>query len=277
MPVTGSVAALWRYPVKSMLGEQLSEAEVSERGLYGDRTHAVVDATTGQVGSAKQPRLWKRLLACTAVGAGDHVRLWLADGEQVAASDPRVDERLTALLGRPVTLEGTPPAGPELQRAVPEDVLRLGLDAEVETVTLELGQAAPPGTFFDYAPVHVMTRATLDRIAALHPRGVSDVRRYRPNVVLDLPEEEGFAENAWADRTIALGPDVVLKVLLPTPRCAIPTLAHGDAAPDPDALRVLNAHNRIDLAEFGEAACAGAYARVLQGGRVRASDRASLS
>jgi uncharacterized protein YcbX len=70
---------------------------------------------------------------------------------------------------------------------------------------------------------------------------------------------------------------VVLEVVVPTPRCAIPTLAHGALPPDPDALRVLNAHHVVDIEGFGTAACAGAYARVVRGGRVRRGDAARLA
>ena len=272
----GSVAALWRYPVKSMLGEELAEAELTERGIAGDRARALVDAVTGQVASAKEPRLWKRLLACSAAGAGDDVVLELPGGRRLGAGDPGVDEGLSDLVGRPVVLASTPPSAPELQRAVPEEVLRHGTDAQVETVTLEMGQAAPAGTFFDFAPLHVLTRATLDRIAALHPRGTADAARYRPNLVLDLPGVDCFAENGWTGRTLELGPEVLLEVVVPTPRCAIPTLAHGLRPRDPDALRVLAAHNVVDIDGFGTAACAGAYARVVRGGRVRRGDPVRL-
>jgi uncharacterized protein len=58
----GSVAALWRYPVKSMMGEELNSCEVTDRGLLGDRQFAVVDRATGKVGGAKNPRKWGKLL-----------------------------------------------------------------------------------------------------------------------------------------------------------------------------------------------------------------------
>jgi uncharacterized protein YcbX len=103
-----------------------SEAELTERGLAGDRARAVVDGATGQVASAKEPRRWKRLLTCVASGAGEDVVLELPGGERARAADPDVDERLSALLGRPVALLDAPPPAAELQRAVPEEVLRRG-------------------------------------------------------------------------------------------------------------------------------------------------------
>jgi len=274
---TRGVAALWRHPVKSMLGEELAEAEVTERGLVGDRARAVVDVGTGAVASAKEPRRWKGLLACRATGAGAGVVVELPGGVRRAAGDPRLDEELSALLGRRVAVRDTPPPRAQVARAVPEEVLRRGTDAQVETVTLVLGEAAPPGTFLDFAPLHLITRATLARIGELHPGGVADAARCRPNLVLDLPGQPGFAEDDWTGRTLALGAQVVLEVIVPTPRCAIPTLAHGALPPDPHALRVLHAHHMVDIEGVGTAACAGAYARVVRNGRVRRGDPVRLS
>ena len=58
---TGTVVSLWRYPVKSMMGEELNSSYVTERGLVGDRTYAVVDKQTGKAASAKNPRKWGKL------------------------------------------------------------------------------------------------------------------------------------------------------------------------------------------------------------------------
>jgi uncharacterized protein YcbX len=233
----------------------------------------VVDTASGKVASAKEPRLWKRLLACSAHdGAGAGVRVRLPDGRVLHGPAEATDAELSALLGRPVALRGTPPAEPELERAVPEEVLRDGVDAPVSTVTLQMGAAAPPGTFFDFAPLHLVTSSTLARIAALHPRGEVAPARYRPNLVLDVPGLAGFAEDGWTGRELAVGPELVLRVLVPTPRCAIPTLAHGGRPRDPEALRILDAHNRVEIEGFGEAACAGAYAQVLRPGAIRRGD-----
>lgn len=271
----GTVAALFRYPVKSMLGERLAEAAVGERGLAGDRARAVVDVATGRVASAKAPRRWKAMLACAAAGAGADTRVTLPGGDELGADDPRLADRLGDLLGRPVAVRETAAPGTELERAVPESVLRDGVDAEVEAVTLEIGAEAPAGTFFDFAAVHLITRASLERIGALHPAGAVDVVRYRPNLVLDLPGLDAFAEDAWPGRTLTLGDGVRLEVLIPTPRCAIPTLAHGALPRDPDAYRVVAAHHRVSI-EGDELACAGAYARVIGGGRLREGDPVRL-
>src|SRR5215469_6588407 len=99
----GTVTVLRRYPVKSMLGEDLAEAEVSRGGLARDRRLAVVSRRTGKVASAKYPRLWRALLTLSA--AADHpaspdgVRITLPDGAVIRSTDPDVDHALSALLG----------------------------------------------------------------------------------------------------------------------------------------------------------------------------------
>jgi uncharacterized protein YcbX len=276
----GTVADLRRYPVKSMLGETLDEVQVSGRGLAGDRTHALVDQATGKVASAKHPRLWRALLTLAAehtkpCGDAD-VRILLPDGTAVLSFCPTVDAMLSGLLGRPATLTTTPPAQAELERARPEEVLRQGLDAEVTVDTGRLASAAPAGTFFDYAPLHLLTSATLDRIAAATPSGHIEAVRYRPNIVVGTTGLDGFAENTWAGCRLRIGERVTLRILVPTPRCAVPTLGHGRLPPNPAAMRVLAAHNRIRVPGAGLVATAGVYADVLTPGRVRRGDPVRL-
>lgn len=276
----GTVADLRRYPVKSMLGETLDEVQVSPRGLAGDRTHALVDQATGKVASAKHPRLWRALLTLAAEhpqpdGDSD-VRILLPDGTAVLSSCPTVDAMLSGLLGRSVTLTTIPPAQAELDRARPDEVLRQGLDAKVTVDTGRLASAAPAGTFFDYAPLHLLTTATLDRIAAAAPSRHIQAVRYRPDIVLSTTGLEGFAENGWVGCRLRIGEQVTLRILAPTPRCAVPTLAHGRLPPDPAAMRVLAAHNRILVPGVGLAATAGVYADVLTPGRVSRGDPVGL-
>src|SRR6516164_7484071 len=147
----GTVAVLRRYPVKSMLGEDLGEADVSRSGLARDRRLAVVSRRTGKVASAKYPRLWRDLLTLSAEALqdavlSDAVRITLPDGKTVHSTDADIDKVLSALLDEPVTLTATPPPGASLDRAVPEAVLRDGITAEVPAKLIEIGAGAPPGT-----------------------------------------------------------------------------------------------------------------------------------
>ena len=278
----GTVAALRRYPVKSMLGEGVDAGDVTFTGLAGDRQLAVVSRATGKIASAKFPRLWRDLLTLSAAAADDPaadgaVRITLPEGKIVWSSDADVDAVLSGLLDQPVTLTATPVPGAALDRAVPEAVLRDGVDAQVPAELIEIGGGGPPGSFVDFAPLHLLTTSTLDRIAELSPHGRADLERYRPNVVIRTAAA-GFTENDWLERILRVGDDLVLRVIARTPRCAVPTLAHGALPRDPDALRVLARHNRVEpLDSVDPEPCAGVYAEVLRPGRIRAGDPVRLA
>ena len=275
------MTTLRRYPVKSMLGEDLQAGQVSRAGLAGDRRLAVVSRRTGKIASAKYPRLWRDMLTLSAEAAlpagvtgGREVAalITLPDGQTVRSTDADVDGILSGLLDEPVTLTATPPAGASLDRAVPEAVLRDGVAAPVPATLIEIGAAAPPGTFVDFAPLHLITTATLDRIAELSPHRRADLERYRPNVVIGTGGS-GFTENDWLGRELRVGADLVLRVIARTPRCAIPTLAHVQLPRDTEALRVVARNNRISpLPDADPEPCAGVYAEVLQPGRISTGD-----
>ncbi|MGI5454990.1 MOSC domain-containing protein [Streptomyces sp. CA-249302] len=272
----GPVAALYRYPVKSMLGERLDAVRVTDRGLTGDRGYALLDEETGKVASAKSPRLWRQLLTCTATLTRTGPRITAPDGTELPDADA-----LSALLGRKVTLTDVPPPDGALDRSRPDEVLAAGLEAQVTADIVQFGSASPPGTFFDFAPVHLITTSTLARIAELSPRGTAEPERYRPNLLIDTGEGEGegdgngngFVEHAWMGEELHIGGELTLRVIASTPRCAVPTLAHGHLPRDPDALRVPARHNRVPALP-GRAAepCAGVYAQVVRGGWVREGD-----
>ena len=252
------IASLHRYPVKSMLGAAVDSTEVDERGLAGDRRWAVIERETGLVASAKQPRKWGRLLQCTAAPTADGgVVVRLPTGESITSGDPAADGVLSAFVGRDVTLSAVPPADPHLERLWPavEGLAPADVIAQAGSVTRMASAAA--GTFFDYAPLHLVTTASL---RALEARSA----RFRPNIVLDTPGE-GFLENEWADHHLDLGNGVVVEVLTVTPRCAVPALAHGELPADLGVLRRVVGSNRITVGG-GRFACVGVYARVISGG-----------
>ena len=278
----GTVAGLRRYPVKSMLGEDVDAGEVTFTGLSGDRRLAVVSRATGKIASAKFPRLWRDLLTMAVASADDRaadgaVRITLPEGKTVWSSDADVDSVLSDLLDEPVTLTATPVPGAALDRAVPEAVLRDGVDAPVPAELMEIGGGGPSGTFVDFAPLHLLTTSTLDRIAELSPHGRADLERYRPNVLI-ATTAAGFIENDWLERILRVGDEIVLRVIARTPRCAVPTLAHRALPRDPDALRVLARHNRVEpLDSLDPEPCAGVYAEVLRPGRIRTGDPVRLA
>jgi hypothetical protein len=275
--VLGTVATLRRYPVKSMLGEDVLAGDVTPAGLAGDRVLGLVHRPTGKVASAKNPRIWRRMLTLRAACRGAAVTITFPGGTAMAGTDPGIDAALSEFLEQPVTLAGTPPPDATLDRAVPEEVLRDGVRATVSVEVSRIGGASAANNFVDFAPLHLLTTSTLDQIGTLSPRGTVELERYRPNIVIRTGTR-GFAENEWAGCDLRIGPDLVIRVIARTPRCAIPTLEHGELPRDSHALRVPAAHNRISaMADFGPQPCAGVYAQVLRPGRIRLGDTARLA
>ncbi|KUI44778.1 molybdenum cofactor biosysynthesis protein [Mycobacterium sp. GA-1199] len=263
--MTGRVAALQRYPVKSMLGEVRDRVRIGPLGVDGDRRYALIDEETGRVATAKHPRRWSALLQCASITSEDGgVTVTLPDGRSVPVTEAAAP--LSELLGRTVHIADERAAGVVLERSDPLEVLEHGIDAEFDPVLLELGQGAPGGAFVDHSPVHLITTATLDAIGV----GISEALRYRPNVVIDVGSEP-FVENEWVGAEIELG-EVTLRVTLPTPRCAVPTLKHGATERLPDAVRYLLEHNRVEVPGGGKLPCAGVYAEVVAVGTVSAGD-----
>lgn len=270
----GHVERLTRFPVKSMLGETCETLSLSARGVEGDRAFALIDAASGKVASAKRPKLWKRLLTCSArTGDQAEVEIAFPDGLTRNASDPGINEALSLLTGRPVRLTREPPMAAQVDRSHPDAQLAEGVDADVGSDILVLGAAAPQGSFLDYAPVHVLTTATLDGLADDQPGGAIEADRFRPNILIrSLDGAPRFPENDWLGGLLRIGSEVQIRIVLQTPRCAIPMLAHGALPERPDAVRRPAERNRIEIPGFGLQPCAGAYADVLRGGAVRNGD-----
>jgi uncharacterized protein YcbX len=265
MATVRSVVSLWRYPVKSMQGEELNASEVTERGLRGDRAFALLDAAEGRVASAKNPRKWPHLFDFRAAyaepprGSGPlpPLRVTLPDGATLSDGSADWDRALSGALGRAVSLSEVAPESPVLEEYWPDIEGLPHRDAVTD-------EAMPPGTFFDLAPVHLLTTATLDRLRELHPEGRFEVRRFRPNVVVACgPEARGFVEQEWVGRTVALGGAVRLHVTRPCGRCVMTTLEQADLPRDPGILRTAVRHAGGHV---------GVYARVVQGGTLRRGD-----
>jgi uncharacterized protein len=228
--IGGRVGALWRYPVKSMAGEELPEALVDGRGLVGDRTWAV-RTDDGGIGSGKTTRRFRRidgLLEWRAVLDGDVPVLQAPTGERCGVEEAA--GRLSATTGRTLTIER--------EMDVPHH---------------------------DESPVHLLTTASLRSLGELLG-GPVDVARFRPNVVLEGPGE-GFPEEDWSGRELALGDDVVLRLGPGMPRCAMVGFAQGDLVKDKTILRTLASERELNF---------GVQATVVRGGTVRRGDPARL-
>lgn len=260
----GMIASLHRYPVKSMMGETLNAAQITLRGLFGDRSYALRDMETGKVVSAKNPRKWPNMFSFSAAfteptAAGTvvpSVRVMLPDGAYAVSTNPDFAPTISATLGRTVSLLATPPLQAQLEEYWP-DMEEL---ANRDVVTDE---GMPEGTFFDLADLHLLTTGTLDRLRELNPRSRFEPRRFRPNMIIDTGSQRGFVENEWIGKTIAIGPEVRIKVTGPCPRCVMTTLPQADLPKDPEILKTAVHHNEARV---------GAYASVVQTGTIRVGD-----
>jgi hypothetical protein len=264
----GSVAALHRYPVKSMMGEELNATSVGKKGFQGDRVFAIADAETGKISSAKNPSKWLSLFSFRAAFAeplnGDilpSVWITLPDGSTVSTEDENIATRLSSSLGKPVRFLKSVTATGTLEEYWP-DIDGL---ARRDVVTDE---AMPAETFFDLGMIHLVTTATLDSYRALYPEGRFETRRFRPNLVIQtIPDFKGFPENEWDEKILAIGGEVKIKITGPCGRCVMTTLPQGDLPKDTGILKTAARHNQARV---------GAYASVMQGGIIRAGDSVQI-
>lgn len=285
----GSIAALWRFPVKSMSGERLDAVELTPAGVLGDRAYALIDVETGKVVSAKSTRHFPDLLRCRAefVDApkrGEEmppVRITLPDGRRVQSDASDVDQVLSDHFRRRV----------QLARVAPDDYTIDMYHPDIEgvdpggrrdvMVEQKLGAAlfgaigapspVPAGSFLDVFPVSVMTTSTLARLSTLAPGSRMDERRFRMNVIVRT-DQPGFVENEWVGRELALGAGARVAVASLDPRCVMTTLAQDDLPQDTEVLKTLVRHSRVELPGMGSYPCAGAYAVVVAQGEIRLAD-----
>jgi uncharacterized protein YcbX len=285
-----AVTAIYRYPVKSMLGESLTRCRMDGNGVLGDRAYALIDVATGTVASAKAPRRWAGLLGFSARFVAEPrrgeppppVEITFPDGSVLDSEHPGVDEALSVALGREVRLTCTLPADghfeelwPEIEGLAPQsfiDGTRSRQEDSGEAISrIGLAMFAPGSAFFDLSVLHVLTEAALERLRELAPGATFDPLRYRPNLVLG-GDGAGFVENGWPGRELAFDGGPRIAVTIPTMRCVMTTLAQGDLPRDADTLRAIATHNRVEIPRLGTWACAGVYADVAAGGEVHVGD-----
>lgn len=267
------ISQIWRYPVKSMLGEPVERAEVDESGIVGDRVWACRDLERGGIRGAKKI---SGLMALGATVVDGGVTIRLPDGRTFTAGSAEADAAVSGAVGRRVRLEALHPAGDldHYRRGAPDhdDVLAelrsiFGLEADEPLPDLSIFPPAiaeyesPPGTYVDAFPLLVMTDASLRSLAALAAGSVIDVRRFRPSVLV-RSDEAGFPEQGWVGRQVRLG-SVLVEIVGPCPRCVMTTHGFADLPRDPSIMRTLVRETAQML---------GVYATVVEGGPIAVGD-----
>jgi len=267
-----AVQSIWRYPVKSMAGEQLQSVMVSDRGIVGDRVYAFVNEESNR---AAVVRKWAEnflnyhphfVSEPTPEAEVLPLQITLPSGETLSSDSTELEVRISEVFERKLKLMSSAPAGVLIE--VPAGTLGGSMS---EVTEFPLGGGAAPGAFVDYGSLHLIASSTLDYFQKSYPQGRFDVRRFRPNIVIQT-QAEALTENTWVGRTLAIGNELVLRVTIPCPRCISVTLAQGDLPRDPGILRAIAEHNMCDLGDFGTLPCAGVYADVVRAGRIQCGD-----
>jgi uncharacterized protein YcbX len=304
----GTVIEIWRYPVKSMAGEQLQDCTVDSLGIPGDRGWALRDETNGEITNGKRmPLLMQceaRYLQKPTDGAIPNVEIHLPSGIQIGSEANDINNQLSALFGKPVSLWPLQPAeNSEHYRRKTKAARVFGRLARYRAIrsvlptltsfggaNMQLREmfsrepnepvpdisvlppsvlefTSPPGTYFDAFPIQLLTTASLDAMARLNPGAVWDVRRFRPNFLIQTDVSlRGLIESEWSGRTLRLG-DVELKCEIPTARCGMTTHAQADLPKDSSILRSIVKDANQNL---------GSYATVARSGDVRLGSSVEL-
>lgn len=231
--VTGRVSELWRYPVKSMLGEACVALSINVRGVEGDRRFAIRDVE-GKFGSGKNTRRFRKiegLFRFASFYSNEVPYIRLPSGEVLDGSEPTVHKLLSQYLGQSVVL------------------------AEEAAVS-----------HLDAGPVHIVTSASLGWLQAALPNAQVDARRFRPNLVVEVPGETPI-EQLWIGRRLRIGQDLELTVCAGAERCGMVAFAQSELCEEPSVLRHIAQSAGL---------CFGVYAEVVVPGTVRRSDVVAL-
>lgn len=274
------IKELWRYPVKSMGGEQLSSTFLGSNGIPGDRAFAL--RQSGVTRNAKKfPQLmsWPARYDVEPTPEGVTAPLVTLPGNRVMrADDPSISAVISDLVGEPVEMTGLAPADDldfyrrREKRTIEESRAVFGLNEDepfpdVSGLPARVAEfATPPGTFFDCYPLLVMTTASLAALQQAAPDSNIDVRRFRPNILIETTET-GFAEQSWIGRTLSLG-NVSLSLDVGCPRCVMTTIGFDDLPRDTSIMRTL-----VKTCEH----VLGVYAEITSTGTINVGDTAILS
>jgi len=271
---------IWRYPAKSMVGQQTPSIEVAPQGFLGDRLWAVRDELRGGIRGAKKFDALMRLRA--EISESGSTIVVFPDGTELTAGDPALDARLSIELGHTVSLQALPPATEleHFRRGQPdsEDLLTelraiFGREEDEPLPDLSVFPPeiiefeSPPGTHHDAFPLMIMSTSALRSLSLSLPDSTIDVRRFRPSLVIDTGDDEGHPEFDWVGRHLQIG-DVELAIGATCPRCVMVTREISEALPED---RAILRHIVRDLDQN-----VGVYATVVSPGAIKEGDTVTL-
>jgi hypothetical protein len=274
--VVGSIAELWRYPVKSMRGTMASRLTLTPDGSRGDRVLALRDLTTGRVASCKRfPDLLAFRAAWEPEPAGarlTRIRIDGPDGLRLYADDPAASERISEIIGRPLRLEAAAGADEKTEigrKTVFGDVPVSQMMPDWTPETMPDHFQLRSGSFFEIGTVSLLATGSMQRLRRLQGGTVViDRRRFRPNLLIDTgPDSDRFVEEEWVGGVLRIGTEVVLDEFAPILWCVTATLAQEDLPRDPSVLTTTAQQH---------GGCLGIYASVRVPGTIGVGDRVVL-
>ncbi|AOG09353.1 MOSC domain-containing protein [Agrobacterium sp. RAC06] len=219
----GRVREVWRYPVSSLGGEALASITVSPDGIEGDRRFALFDPDTGLAAAPEKETRWRPALFITASQPATGLPvLRFADGAEHALDDSALPDRLAEHFGFPAAI-GLVGSG----------------DYRFPVVS---NRYAP-------APLHLVTTASVSALAAVTGLPSLDARRFRPSVLIETEDDEGFIENDWVGHMVRIG-EADIRVTEASRRCGMTLVAQPGMAEEPDVLRGIMRHNKRNLGVY---------------------------
>jgi MOSC domain-containing protein len=284
METVGTVKEIWRFPIKSMAGQRLEYCAVTALGIIGDRGWATRDEKAGEIrGAKKLPALMRcaaRYLREPSTAEIPQCEITFPDGSRAQTGGDEANAKLSALLGRPVTLwprrppseldfyRRAAPDNPDMMAELREVFGRLPDEPLPDLTTMPpevLQYTSPLGTFFDAFPMHFVTTASLAHLARINPAATFDLRRFRPNLLIEtLSGFDGLVESKWNGRALRIGA-AKLKVETGCVRCVMTTLEQRGLAKDPSVLRTIVREAAQNLGSYASVAAAG---RIAEGDEV---------
>lgn len=271
------IESLWRYPAKSMGGEQLDKAILGERGIPGDRQFAIHDGTAIR-GAKKFSQLMSWHASYTSEKSdAPELMIRFEDGSTVHSTNDAVNDLISKKLNQDVRLDHVRPASDASYYLQKEKRSETEMRAVLGLLPVEefpdfskfppevFANMTPPGTFFDAYPILVLTTASLNSLQKAATNSIIDVRRFRPNILLDM-DAEGYPEQGWEGCSLAIG-DAVLSLHVACPRCVMTTIGFDDLPKDPSIMRALVKENHHNL---------GIYASVAKPGEIKTGETVRL-
>ena len=277
MTQIGTIESIFRYPIKSLGGEKLSDAIIDENGVEGDRTFAFKDCESGFIVSCKHPIKWEKIIELSAtLNQGNSVVVKDIDNEVITEKE-EIESKIRELTSRKVELISVKDnLGKQYRESDRSNIDEVGTTIKQEPLSI----VGNKNYFFDFAPLHIITTSSLNHISTFYNKGDFNVQRFRPNLLIKTTNLNKFEENEWIGKKIRIGRNLEIKIVEPTPRCVFTTLKQGELEKDRKILKTIAQNSFAKRFTFfpGETlkGTLGVYSIVLKKGSVKVGDKVQL-